>query len=111
MGSDRKSDEEKFSGDVRTESPKGNKDRFMDKCKRLLEERNRARLMLLNRHRKNKKDTKYVIKEESEISMLSRNFHFHQVARKSREIPQKTLTYLRKKNEELIERTSGTNMK
>jgi hypothetical protein len=33
--------------------------------------------------------------------------NFHQVARKSREVPQKTLTYLRKKNEELIERTSG----
>jgi hypothetical protein len=57
IGSDRKSDEEKFSG-VRTESPKENKYRCTDKCKRVLEERNRARLMLLNRQRKNKKDTK-----------------------------------------------------
>jgi wobble nucleotide-excising tRNase len=65
MGSDRKSDEEKFSGDVRTESPKGNKDRFTDKCKRLLEERNRARLMLLNRQMKNKKDIKYAIRKRA----------------------------------------------
>jgi hypothetical protein len=55
IGSDRKSDEEKFSGDVRTESPKENKYRFTDKCKRVLEERNRARLMLLNRQEKQKR--------------------------------------------------------
>jgi hypothetical protein len=101
--------------------PKEKKGCFTEKCKRVLEERNKARFMLLNRQTEenqkryeiSKKRAKQMCRQEKwnnlnkKLKSIKENYknigirNFYQSAKKYREAQQKAMTCLRKKNGKL----------
>jgi phage/plasmid-associated DNA primase len=85
------------------------------KCKRALEERNQARLMALNRHKK--RYEKLRKRAKPSMQKIEENYNkkelrnFYQGAKKSREARQKRKTDVRPKEERGIDRKSGRETK